>query len=331
MINSAKTSPWQQALINAVTQPKELLERLELDQSLLEAANKAAALFPLKVTNSFINRMRKKDLNDPLLRQVLPLGEELNDDSKYSIDPLQEAKVNPIPGLLHKYHGRVLLIYTGSCGINCRFCFRREFPYVENSPGTLGWNKALEYIAHDQSISEVILSGGDPLIANDVVLKSFVLKLEAIPHVKRLRLHSRMPIVLPERITPEFIEWMTMTRLKTILVVHCNHPQEINSEVKAAMQLLVKASIPLLNQSVLLKDINDKVETLAELSEALFDCGILPYYLHILDKVKGTGHFDLEIIKSKEIVKQLSYRLSGFLVPKLVYEQPGYPAKSFIG
>ena len=325
--HSSKTNSWQTALINAVTQPKELLERLELDMSLLDKAISAAKLFPLKVPLSFIARMKKSDPNDPLLRQVLPLGEELLNYPNYNADPLEEARANPIPGLLHKYHGRALLIFTGSCGINCRFCFRREFPYEDNAPGTTGWNHALDYIAQNKTLSEIILSGGDPLIANDPTLKNLTLKLAEIPHIKRLRIHTRMPIVLPERITPELVAWMSATRLKTILVTHCNHPQELNEEVKTAMQLLSQANISLLNQAVLLKGINDNVETLVQLSEKLFDCGILPYYLHVLDKVQGAQHFDLDLATARELHQQLTHQLSGYLVPKLACEQPGAPAK----
>lgn len=325
-----KTYPWQSALINAVTEPQALLELLELDQSLLADAIEAAKLFPFKVPHSFINRMKKGDPRDPLLQQVLPLWQELIVTPLYSADPLAEKQANPIPGLLHKYQGRVLLIFTQTCGINCRYCFRREFSYQENQLGSNQWEKAIEYIAQDNTISEVILSGGDPLIANDHTLQKLVSKLAAIPHVKRLRVHSRLPIVLPERITSELVAWMTSTRLKTVLVVHSNHPQELNDEVKAAMQLLKDAGVTLLNQAVLLKGINDDADILAQLSEALFDCGILPYYLHVLDKVQGAAHFDLPLEQAKQIHWQLTHKVPGYLVPKLACEQPGAPAKLLI-
>lgn len=325
--HSIKINHWQTALIDAVTNPKDLLEQLELDPALLPAAEAAAKIFPLKIPHSFIARMQKGDINDPLLKQVLPINAELTETPGYTTDPLQEAQFNPIPGLLHKYHGRVLLTLTGACAINCRYCFRRDFDYGENNPGSLGWLKAVNYIAKNSTISEVILSGGDPLVANDQTLQNLTAKLAAIPHVKRLRIHSRIPVVLPERITPEFIDAVTAPSLKTIMVVHCNHPNEINQEVRLAISALKQAGIVMLNQTVLLKGINDQVDVLVALSESLFDVGIQPYYLHVLDKVQGTAHFDLERDHACKLHWGMAQRLSGYLVPKLVCEQPGAPAK----
>ncbi len=328
MVNKMiKTSGWQNALINAVTEPLKLLEILNLDHSLLDGARKGAEIFSLKVPMSFIDRMKKGDPNDPLLRQVLPLSEELLQVPGFSPDFLREKKSNPVPGLLHKYHGRVLLIFAGSCGINCRFCLRREFPYAENNPGMVGWDKALNYIADDKTISEVILSGGDPLIATDGALKTLTQKIAEIPHVERLRVHTRMPIVLPERVTDELIEWLIGTRLQSIVVMHSNHPNEINAEVKTAMMRLKEAGITLLNHTVLLKGINDNVNTLVNLSKLLFSCGVLPYYLNVLDKIQGTAHFDLELSSAKKLYSEFSAQVSGYLLPKLVYEKPGASAK----
>lgn len=325
--NSGKINTWQSALIDTVTKPKELLELLNLDMSLLPAAEKAAALFPLKVPRNFIARMEKGNPHDPLLLQVLPIHAELEDVPGYTADPLQEASFNPIPGLLHKYHGRVLMTLASVCGINCRYCFRRFFPYEENNPGSMGWQKALDYIEKDSSIAEVILSGGDPLMATDHTISMIKDALITLPHIKRLRIHSRMPIALPDRITPELITAITNQKLKTILVVHCNHPRELNADVKEAMQLLSHAGVTLLNQSVLLKGINDDATTLIQLSEALFDAGIQPYYLHVLDKVQGAAHFDLAHQQALKLHEEIAAHLSGYLVPKLVYEQPGAPAK----
>ncbi|HLB58360.1 MAG TPA: EF-P beta-lysylation protein EpmB [Gammaproteobacteria bacterium] len=325
--NTKPTAGWQKALTQAITDPKELLELLELDPHLLNEAYLAAKSFPLKVPRGFVARMQKNNLFDPLLQQILPIGAELDEVTGFSRDPLQEKNVNPLSGLLHKYHGRVLLTLTGACGIHCRYCFRRDFPYEKNNPGTAGWNQALDYIAKDQTITEVILSGGDPLVVSDTALNNFTQQLAVIPHLKRLRLHSRMPIVVPERITPEFIHSITPPALKTILVVHCNHPQEINEDVIQAMHLLTGSGIVLFNQTVLLKGINDNVETLIALSETLFAGGIQPYYLHVLDKIQGAAHFDLSRARALQLHQGMKERLSGYLVPQLVCEQPGAPSK----
>jgi len=319
--------PWQTALIEAVTDPRELLELLELDMSLLDQAKAAAKLFPLKVPRGFIARMQKGNRADPLLCQVLPISDECDVVEGFTQDSLNESKTNPIPGLLHKYHGRVLLIPTGACGVHCRYCFRRHFPYAKNNPGTAGWAQAFAYIAQDETITEVILSGGDPLVMGDNFLADFTQKLSEISHLKRLRIHSRMPIVLPERITRELIAWFSGSKLKPVLVTHCNHPQEINSSVIEAIQSLKQAGITVLNQSVILKNINDKAKILIHLSEALFAAGIMPYYLHLLDKVQGAAHFDLELEIAQRLHWEMAQYLPGYLVPKLVCEESGAPAK----
>lgn len=329
-MRARKMKNWQQLLSNAVTEPQELLELLELDQSLLPAARAAAKLFPLKVPRGFIARMKKGDSNDPLLRQILPLAAEETLVTGYTADPLEEAKFNPLPGLLHKYHGRVLLTYTGACAINCRFCFRRHFAYDDNNPGNQGWDNVVAYINNDSTITEVILSGGDPFIANDGSLQQFLGKLANIAHLQRVRFHTRLPIVLPERITPELIRAITTTRLQVIVVVHCNHPQEIDASVATAIQLLRAAGVALLNQTVLLKNINDNADTLIALCELLFKMGIQPYYLHLLDKVQGTAHFDYDKEIARDIYNEMKRRLSGYLVPKLVCEQPDEPAKTAV-
>lgn len=322
-----RKNPWQTALIQAVTEPKELLELLELDNNLLPQAETASKLFPLKVPRGLIARMQKGNRNDPLLLQVLPLGLEHELTKGYTKDPLEEKQYNPVPGLLHKYHGRVLLTMTSVCGIHCRYCFRRHFPYAENNPGSSGWSQALEYIARDTTIHEVILSGGDPLAMSDHFLYEFTEKLSRIPHLARLRIHSRMPVVLPERISDEFIAWISNLGFKTALVIHCNHPNEIDYTVKEALAKLAKCGVVLLNQTVLLKNINDNVETLVNLSETLFASGVLPYYLHVLDKVQGAAHFDLARSVAQDLHWQMTQKLSGYLVPRLVSEQPGAPAK----
>lgn len=322
---------WQQELIHAVTDPQELCQLLELSLESLRISYPAIGQFPLQVPREFVARMRKGDPLDPLLRQVLPISAEDQDVIGYIQDPLKETEANPVPGLLHKYKSRVLLTLTSKCAINCRYCFRRHFPYSDNVSGKQQWQSAFAYIKNDPAINEVILSGGDPLVVKDNTLKLFSDQLAEIPHVKRLRIHSRIPIVLPKRITPELISWLSSIPQTPILVVHCNHPQEIDENVISALQALKKAGIMLLNQAVLLKGINDDVEILTKLSETLFSAGVQAYYLHLLDKVKGVAHFDIEVHRAKAIYQELSYQLPGYLVPKLVQEVPGEKAKSIIG
>lgn len=321
---------WQEALSDLITDPKELLTLLELDPNLLDLSLAAAHDFPLKVPRGFVARMQKGNPDDPLLKQILPLGVELNIAPGYSADPLSEIEVNPVSGLLHKYHGRVLVTLTSACAVHCRYCFRRHFPYENNNPGTHGWKNIFNYIKADNSISEVILSGGDPLSVSDKLLKSFSEQLALIPHVKRLRIHTRLPIVLPERITHELIEWITHLPFQFVMVVHANHPQEINVEVKQALLQLRKTEMQLLNQSVLLKGVNDDVNTLALLSETLFSAGVLPYYLHVLDKVQGAAHFDMARDNALKLHAALNKKLPGYLVPRLVCEEPGRSSKTLL-
>lgn len=317
---------WQRLLKQVITDPIELWDRLELNPNLLPAAQRAAKLFPLRVPKDFVARMQKGNPADPLLQQILPLAAEEIITAGFSDDPLQEQVVNPLPGLLHKYHGRVLLTITGACAINCRYCFRRHFPYTENIPGKV-WQDILAYIKADTAIKEVIFSGGDPLLAHDRYLNQCVQDLANIMHLKILRIHSRLPIVLPERITPEFINGFSSTRLQPVLVTHSNHANELDDSVKQAIELLRARKVTVLNQAVLLRGVNDTVEALTNLSQRLFECGILPYYLHILDKVQGAAHFMVAEEKAKQLLMALRERLPGYLVPKCVYEQSGAKSK----
>lgn len=330
MIELNKKAAWQQSLSNLITDPQELITLLGLDASYVSKALEAAKLFPLRVTRSYVARMQKNDPNDPLLKQVLPLDIECKTHADYQRDPLQEQLANPIPGLLHKYHGRVLMTLTGVCAVHCRYCFRRHFPYAENNPGKLGWEAILNYIQQDSNITEVILSGGDPLAVSDKLLMQFTEQLQTIGHVKRLRIHSRLPIVLPERITKEFLAWISALPLQKVIVIHANHAQEINEQVNHSFIALHHAGVTLLNQSVLLKGINDNVKALTNLSEILFAGHVLPYYLHTLDKVEGAMHFDTPIAKAQALHEELRKKLPGYLVPKLVKEQPGFPYKTLI-
>lgn len=319
---------WQAELADSFTDPFELLAFLELDPEEFPKLHEASRNFPFRVTRSYANRMRKRDPADPLLRQVLPLAEELADHAGFVADPVGDLEAISGPGVLHKYHGRVLLIATGACAIHCRYCFRREFPYESNVLGKSREQEALEIIAGDPSLREVILSGGDPLVLGDERLGRLVAALETIPHIERLRLHTRLPIVLPSRITPELVSRLTDTRLRTVLVVHANHPAEFDASIKHALNELRGTGITLLNQAVLLRGVNDKTETLASLSETLFEHGILPYYLHLLDKARGTAHFDVSAERAKNLLREVREQLPGYLVPRLVREEAGKAFKT---
>lgn len=310
-----------------ITDPQELIEFLELDKLQVAELLPAMQLFPLRVPRSFAQRIEKGNIDDPLLRQVLPIDLELNIDENYCEDPLKEAKFNPVPGLLQKYHGRVLIILSGSCAIHCRYCFRRHFPYDDNNSGSLGFSRILDYIARRKEIVEVILSGGDPLILNNKSLSKYISSIEEIEHVKILRFHTRIPVVLPNRVNDGLIAILKKTRLQITCVCHVNHPNELDDSVRKATQKLIAIGVTLLNQSVLLKNINDDSQVLIALSKKLFECGILPYYLHLFDKVLGAQHFDVPIEEAKLLHQQLTAQLPGYLVPKLVQEQPGADSK----
>jgi EF-P beta-lysylation protein EpmB len=271
--------------------------------------------------------MQKGNPRDPLLLQVLATAAELLPAPGFSDDPLAERSFNPVPGVVHKYPGRLLLTLTGSCPINCRYCFRRHFPYALNNPGRLGWQKALEYIAATDSVHEVILSGGEPLMATDILLNDIINGLSAIPHIKTLRIHTRMPVVLPERIDDALLALLTATHLQRVVVLHTNHAHELSPAVEAACSRLAAAGCHLLSQSVLLKDINDDVDRLVALSHRLFACGVLPYYLHCLDPVQGAAHFDVDDATAYALFQAMQKRLPGYLVPRLVREKAGGASK----
>ncbi len=322
-----QTSSWQEELSRAIRDPHELFKLLELDSATLPAALAADKDFALKVPLPYLARIRKGDINDPLLAQVLPTGAELLTTPGYSSDPLEENRANPASGLIHKYKGRVLLIVSPACAIHCRYCFRRHFPYGDNQPGRKQWQAAFDYIAADSTISEVILSGGDPLAANDNYLQWLTAQIASIAHIKRLRVHTRFPVMIPSRIDENCIQWLTGTCLKTIVVLHVNHPNELDVGVREAVDRLKIAGAYVLNQAVLLKGINDDANTLIALSEKLFATGILPYYLHVLDPVLGAAHFDCDKHKIIDLGIQLRANLPGYLVPKVVSEQPGAHSK----
>lgn len=319
---------WQAQLAGAIRDPRELCRRLGLDERWLPGAEAGHALFEVRVPEAFLARMHRGDPDDPLLRQVLPLGEEARPTPGYVDDPLEEAAHTPAKGLIHKYHGRVLLITSPACAVNCRYCFRRHFPYAENSPSTAQWETSLDVLRDDPSITEAILSGGDPLATNDRRLAGMIQRLEDIPHLKRVRIHTRLPVVIPERIDANLLGWLEATRLQKVMVLHINHANEIDDAVIDACARLKQAGVTLLNQSVLLRGINDSIEALATLSERLFDAGVLPYYLHVLDPVTGAAHFDVPDAEARELVAGLRETLPGFLMPRLVREVPGENSKT---
>jgi EF-P beta-lysylation protein EpmB len=318
---------WQTELAQAIASPQELISELGLDPELLTAALAASAAFRLRVPRSYLSRMRHGDPNDPLLRQVLPVAGELADAPDYTSDPLGEHAALRAPGLLHKYHGRALLITTSACAVHCRYCFRREFPYSDQTSDSPRWSEALDAIAADTSIEEVLLSGGDPLSLSDSRLTSLTDALQRIPHVQRLRVHTRQPVVLPSRVDAGLTQWLGNLRLPTVFVLHVNHPNEVDGEVRTACALLREAGVTLLNQTVLLQGVNDEAEVLVTLSKVLFEAGVLPYYLHLLDRVRGTAHFEVPEERARLIAGQLAARLPGYLVPRLVREVHGAPAK----
>ncbi|MDF7671323.1 EF-P beta-lysylation protein EpmB [Orbaceae bacterium ESL0721] len=327
--NSDKES-WIADLANVVTDLTLLYRYLELDpKTISPAMYQAKKAFPLRVPTAFIRRMKKGDLNDPLLRQVLCADDEMVDVAGYSHDPLKEQN-NELPGLLHKYHNRALVLTKTACAVNCRYCFRRHFPYQDNQSNRTNLAAIIDYIIKHQELDEIILSGGDPLMAKDHEMASLLSALEQIPHIKRLRIHTRLAVVIPSRITAKLLQLFAKSRLQIVLVTHINHPNEIDNEVAIAMQKLKQHQVTLLNQSVLLKDVNDDATVLAELSDKLFDTGILPYYLHLLDRVAGAAHFFVDDDNAKAIMRELSAKVSGYLVPKLAREVGGEKGKRVI-
>lgn len=318
---------WQTELANAIREPAELLKYLDLPGSLLTGAESANEDFRLQVPLGYCQRIEKGNQDDPLLRQILPLDAELIRDHQFTLDPVADLAAVEVPGLLHKYHGRVLIITTAACAVHCRYCFRRHFPYQDNRLDQ-NWQEAIDYIRDNPDIHEVILSGGDPLSLTESRLKKLTDKLSTIPHIKTLRLHTRQPIVLPERINDEFLYWLDSLPWKIVMVLHCNHANEIDQSVAKALNRLHQHQITLLNQSVLLAGVNDHSEALTNLSERLFANHVLPYYLHMLDKVQGAKHFYVNKDQAVQILNEVRQFLPGYLVPKLVEENAGEKSKS---
>ncbi len=319
---------WQQELSEGFSNAQELCHYLDLPPNKNNILY--SSKFPLKVPREFANRMEKGNLYDPLLKQILPISDETLEFSDFNSDPVGDINAMKASGVIHKYHGRVLFITTGSCAINCRYCFRRNFPYQDAQLSTQKIVKAIDYIKKNTDISEVILSGGDPLLLSDKKIINLINELDKINHLSRIRIHSRIPIVLPSRITSELCHSLSASKKKIIIVIHSNHENELNDKVKSACEKIKQSKATLLNQSVLLKNINDTSDQLIALSEKLFFFDVLPYYLHLLDKASGTRHFEVDQKTAIHLMNQIKKRLPGYLVPKLVREQEGAKNKIII-
>lgn len=321
-----RDSGWQKVLAEGFSSAKDLLLFLHLPD--LAGSVLAEKQFKTRVPRGFAARMQPGNPSDPLLLQVLAQAIETEEHLDFIADPLNEAAVNPIPGLIHKYQGRVLLTITGTCAVHCRYCFRRHFPYQDNNPGRAGWQQALDYIERDTSLREVIFSGGDPLLATDAILSHVLTRLALIPHLQTVRFHTRVPIVLPERVNERFLSLLSACPLRKVMVLHSNHPHELDAQVDAACRALSAVGCHLLNQSVLLKGVNNQAEVLVALSERLFACGVLPYYLHVLDRVQGARHFDVPHEEALTLFHALQRLLPGYLVPRLAREEAGKQHKT---
>jgi len=320
---SLPDNAWRAAMKSAVRDPVHLCRMLGLPAELEHAAVRAAHDFTVFAPLPYIARIEPGNPRDPLLRQVLPLEDEVQEVSGFTTDPVGDGTAKRAPGLLQKYHGRALMITSGACAVHCRYCFRRHYPYTEGPRSPQQWARVLEDIARDETIEEIILSGGDPLALVDSRLAELIAMLAEIGHLRRVRVHSRLPIVIPQRVTDSLIAWLRGTRLSPILVVHANHPHELDEDVAAALRKLVDCGIPVLNQTVLLRGVNDDAETLVQLSERLLDCHVMPYYLHQLDRVAGAAHFEVSEEEGMRLVDQMRSRLPGYAVPRFVREVGG--------
>lgn len=320
---------WQEAIQTAVRSPQILSELLEIDPVLFSETFDMAPDFPLEVPLPFVARMKKRDLDDPLLRQVLPLNRQSRTLLNFEIDPLQEQDptYNAVPGLLHKYPGRVLVLSTGRCAVNCQYCFRQNFPYSEQALGKAEWGRILTYISEHSEVHEVIFSGGDPLTRSDANWAQWLDDLEQIPQVKMVRFHTRFPVVIPNRLTTEFLRILKQRSFKSVLVLHSNHPQEWDSDLIQAVRRFTQEGILVLNQGVLLKGVNDEAAILIKLSHRVWEAGVLPYYWHRLDPILGAEHFEIPLERIKALEKMMMEALPGYLVPRFVVEVPGALSK----
>lgn len=327
---SCQIAPWRRELADAFTDPDQLLAELGLSPPDVPELDTAASGFRLLVPRGYAALMERGNPHDPLLRQVLPLLTERQDVAGYGTDPVGDDAADLGHGLLQKYAGRALLLACGACAIHCRYCFRRHFRHDSADGGTDRYATAVARIAADTSLSEIILSGGDPLLLDDERLDSLIEQLASIRHLQRLRIHSRLPVVLPSRVTDQLCDRLTAHRLTAVMVIHANHPRELGADSAQALRRLARAGVTLLNQSVLLRGVNDAVDTLAALSERLLSCGVLPYYLHQLDRVSGASHFEVDDARACDLITALRERCPGYLVPRLVREIAGAAAKTSI-
>ncbi len=320
---------WQEHMKLAIRDPRILAQHLCLPVEVI-SRGQAEGPFPLFAPLPYVSRIEPGNPRDPLLLQLLPTAFEDVQKPGFDADPLNESQYSLRPGLLQKYTSRVLLVTTGSCAIHCRYCFRRNFPYATTPKSLAAWENSIQQIEADPSIDEVILSGGDPLTLVDATLENLVQRLELIDHLKRVRIHTRLPIVIPQRVTSELLGMLSGKRLNSIVVLHANHANEIDDEVRQSIESLAQSGTVLLNQSVLLRGINDSVSALIRLSERLIDCGVLPYYLHQLDPVRGTAHFHVPIDQGVRLIQEMQSQVSGYLVPRYVQEVPGRSSKTVL-
>lgn len=322
-----ESQQWRRELADAITDPRELLAALRIEPSRVRGLDLAARSFALRVPRFFVSLMRQGDPADPLLAQVLPTQAEDLPQPGFVSDPVGDLAAAQQPGILHKYLGRALLLTTGACAVHCRYCFRRGFPYAAHSL-LRHWDRAFDALQQMPDVNELILSGGDPLSLSDRRLAALISRAQDIRQLQRLRIHTRLPVVLPSRVTQSLIEVLGASRLHPVMVIHVNHPNEISDQLRQALSSLREAGVPLLNQSVLLKSVNDQADTLVRLSETLFAAGVLPYYLHLLDPVHGAAHYDVSLGQARALMEQLQRRLPGYLVPRMVRELPGTAYKT---
>jgi EF-P beta-lysylation protein EpmB len=323
-------SDWRAILKSAIRNPADLCRILRLPADLAESAARAAGGFPLLAPLPYVERMEPGNPRDPLLRQVMPLEDEQRETPQFTADPVGDAAAKRLPNLLQKYHGRALMITTGVCAVHCRYCFRRHYPFDQKAASPRRWDSAVREIARERSIGEVILSGGDPLTSVDADLADLVSELESLPQLRRLRIHTRLPIMIPQRVTGELIRVLRTSRLLPIVVVQSNHPQELDGAVESALTRLAEAGIQVLNQTVLLSGVNDDLETLTGLSSRLLECRVMPYYLHQLDRVAGAAHFEVPLDEGLRLIREMRALLPGYAVPRYVREDPGAPSKTIL-